>query len=365
MKKFLLIATILMSATITYAMDINVDSVTDVSYANFIKSLPYFHPGTLKAVNSYEKIRLKAKQAMEQVTLNFDGRFYLYPDTTSLDYNIDSAYVTIANGPFVVYAGKQRIKWGTGYFWNPSDNLQPAKNLFRTTEDLEGVFALRAEYSSDIVTSSLIILPTGAFGYGGIYGSFDGAVQLYKMIGTCDVYANYIYKPGAQSFGAAISWDAGFAVVNAEYDMKQVEAGTHYVFGDRDYSDSYSIGLSKMISDELSAVIEFYRNNNGSGNDTFETQIRTLGFAHGLSKVDYLAYTVNYVLDQKFGFGITGLHGLDDGTTLIFPSVSYVENQNYDIQLALLENLTRVGINEGTYSFNIYNTVELRINAYF
>jgi len=90
-----------------------------------------------------------------------------------------------------------------------------------------------------------------------------------------------------------------------------------------------------------------------------------MGFGMPLSKKDYLAYSLSYTWDNSIQLSLTGLHGLDDGTTYAFPSIAWVENQNYDIQLSLLQNLTQKGTREGTDSTPFYSETELRINAYF
>jgi hypothetical protein len=59
------------------------------------------------------------------------------------------------------------------------------------------------------------------------------------------------------------------------------------------------------------------------------------------------------------------MHGLDDGTFYLFPSVTYMENQNFDVMLSWLQNFTGAGVKEGNYSTPFYSAVELRINAYF
>jgi hypothetical protein len=315
-----------------------------------MKNSAYTDMGAPEAVDMFEKIRLKAKQSIDSVKFDFDARMYLYPQKETMDYTIDSAYFSVENGPFVLYAGKQRLKWGTGNFWNPSDNLQPSKNIFRTTEDLEGIFALRGEYSNNIVTPSVILIKDSDYSGGEAYKNLNGAVQLYSLISSCDVYLNYIYKTEGYSAGAALSWDAGFAVINLEgvFNRDTPEGGAL-----KDFKNGFTAGLTKIFSDELSAAAEYYRSNGISMPSA------------GLNKNDYLAYTASYIYDQKITFSVTGLNGPDDGTMYIFPCVSWMENQNFDAQISLLQNLTAKGNREGNNSTPFYSVVEIRINAYF
>lgn len=362
MKRFFLTAILMIITAAAFGMDFNVDARTDISYISFIKNDAYNSMAlslTPSAVNVYEKLRLKAKEQVDKVKFDFDARLYAYPGKTSFDFTIDSAYFSFENGPFVFYAGKQRIKWGTGYFWNPVDSLQPATpDIYRPTEDMEGIYAIRAEFSNDFIAPSLIIMPKPGIASQDAYKDFDLAIQLYKLVGTCDIFLNYIYDFDRQNAGAAISWDLGIFVLNAQAALKEI-------FGEKNFNTSFSAGVSETLTDNMLAVVEYYRNNGGMTNADYGVNVLAGVYGQGFGKKDYLAYMVSYTWNEKFSLSITGLHGLDDGTSFIFPAVSYVENSNYDIQLSLLENLSGKGLREGYYSIPVYNTVELRFNAYF
>ena len=366
MKKILITgAMALLVSSLAYGMDFNLDALTDMTYTSFMKNDGYNIMAehiTPQAAGAFEELRLKAKQQVDQVKFDFVGWIKGYPGRESVDYAIDSAYFSVENGPFVFYAGKQRIKWGTGLFWNPVDSLQPNPlDIYRPSEDLEGIYALRAELSNDIVTPSVIITPKPGAPYKGL----DAAIQLYKLVGTCDIFLNYIYDTDSQNIGAAISWDLGVFVLNGQAALKQVQGSSEYKLGNKGFDSSYMAGITKTISDELSVVAEYYRNSTGMSNNDYSSAISSRTIPVFLSKKDYLAYTASYTWNTKFSISFTGLHGLDDGTSFLFPAVSYVENTGYDAQLALLQNISANGVKEGIDTAPIYGTVELRFNAYF
>lgn len=367
MKRIVLIASLVCLAATAYAIDFSVEARTDLFYTSYKKNSAYEAMAatqTLTAVNVYEKLRLKAGAEAESVKFNFDGRVYVRPNDPVLEYAIDSLYFSYENGSFVLYAGKQRMKWGTGYFWNPTDNLQPAKNIFRTTEDLEGILALRAEYSNDIVTPSIIIIPAPLEGSSELGENFKAAVQLYKLLWTVDLYINFVRSYFESTSGVAISWDNGLFVLNAEACRKADSAHMwDFSWGGSKVID-FVVGASKTMGDFFLNV-EYYRKNSGISNSDYAYDILFYGIGEAMSKQNYLAYSANYTWDQKLGISITGMHGLDDGTSYIFPSLSWMENQNFDVQLSLLQNLTQEGVKEGNYSTPVYSTVELRLNAYF
>jgi hypothetical protein len=43
--------------------------------------------------------------------------------------------------------GKQRIAWGSGLAWNPTNRLEPPKNAFNTTLEQEGALAVRVDWA--------------------------------------------------------------------------------------------------------------------------------------------------------------------------------------------------------------------------
>ncbi len=369
MKKILMLIPAMILAAGVYAVDFNIEARTDLVYTSFIKNAAYWAMAdtalaegkTLTAVEAFEKLRLKAKAAADQVKFDFDARLYLWPWKNNIDYTIDSAYVSIEKGPFVIYAGKQRVKWGTGYFWNPSDNLQKPKNVFRSAEDLEGILAVRGEYSNDFITPSVMIIADAAAGSARFFDNADAAAQLYKLVGACDVYVNCVSKKDVESAGIALSLDAGLFVINAEA-VRKAPKGRMFDFNSDEYGPDGVIGVSKTIGDFLIAA-EYYRKNSGMSNGDFGAVV-SAGFP-GMSKKDYAAYTINYVWNESISISLTGMHGLDDGTSYLFPAIGFVENQSFDVQLSLLQNLTQPGMNEGNYSTPVYGAAELRINAYF
>jgi hypothetical protein len=48
---------------------------------------------------------------------------------------------------FGVRLGKQRIAWGSGLAWNPTNRLEPPKSAFNTTLEQEGALAARVDWS--------------------------------------------------------------------------------------------------------------------------------------------------------------------------------------------------------------------------
>jgi hypothetical protein len=58
-----------------------------------------------------------------------------------------------------VRLGKQRIAWGSGFAWNPTNRLEPPKNALNTTLEQEGALAARLDW---VPASSVSVVLVGA-----------------------------------------------------------------------------------------------------------------------------------------------------------------------------------------------------------
>jgi hypothetical protein len=53
--------------------------------------------------------------------------------------------------------GKQRIAWGSGFAWNPTNRIEPPKNALNTTLEQEGVLAARLDWNPAAWTSLVLV----------------------------------------------------------------------------------------------------------------------------------------------------------------------------------------------------------------
>lgn len=89
----------------------------------------------------------------------------------SLSFKVNELYADLNFGD-IVYArlGKQRLSWGAGFVFNPSDPINPPKNPMSTRTSLEGISALKAEILAEPVsfmTFAVIHDRLAETGYGG------------------------------------------------------------------------------------------------------------------------------------------------------------------------------------------------------
>jgi hypothetical protein len=64
------------------------------------------------------------------------------------DFGVREAYLQIGGVAGFVRAGKQRLTWGSGFAWNPTNRLEPPKNALNTSLEQKGVLAVRGDWSA-------------------------------------------------------------------------------------------------------------------------------------------------------------------------------------------------------------------------
>ncbi len=371
MKKNILLIILFLIIVSINAYDFNIDVEAGFFYNNYIKNEAYQFMAlqvTPYAFDSYQKLRIKLKESIDQIKLNFDARFYIKPNQSKFDYYIDSAYFSFENGPFVLYAGKQRIKWGVGYTWNPADYLQPSKNILDPLKDLEGFYAIRMEYSNDFITPSLIISPDPESADVEFRENFRFALQLYKLLGKVDLYINSIYQMNhIQTTGFAISYDVDFLVLNLEgAAVRNMQISPVYpAMNDSEtISWTYLIGFTKTIESKFFIAAEYYYNGRGFTNYEFIDYVGLYSIASLCMKKRYTSINLSWTWDDKWTFAIAGIYGLDDSMFLFYPRVEYIENSNFNFEIGLIENIADKN-KETYYSMPVYNILSLKLKAYF
>lgn len=379
--RVLLFMITLLSSTLE-AFNFNMDFETDLLYTRYRKNAFFLMnnmSNQLSPVSSFEEIRLKLEKEVEPIHFNINTRFYIRPQTSSVDYVIDNAYFSIMQGPFITYVGKQRIKWGVGYAWNPSDLLQPTKDIFDPTRYLEGIYAVRMEYSNDFITPSIIISPEPQNNDDHLSRNIKLACQLYKLVGTADVFLNSIYLDNQfLTLGGAVSWDMGICVLNLEGAGIQYKNKNLNILRALDQEDSkkikfnYLAGLAKSMGSEFFLTLEYYRNEWGLTNPQFNqlwnTMIQNPENVHFIfygMKKDYMSFDLSYTWQETMTFDIATLLGLNDNSLVVYPRITYLVNSNFDVTLGVFENLSKQQNGEGYEVIPIIDSVELRIKAYF
>ena len=96
----------------------------------------------------------------DRLTLQAEPRLFFDPISENIDVAFNELYVRYGiSAAFYVTFGKERINWGTGTVWNPSNPFLQ-KDPFRLDNRLEGVFLTNLEYIFPRLTLNLLFSPS-------------------------------------------------------------------------------------------------------------------------------------------------------------------------------------------------------------
>jgi hypothetical protein len=198
---------------------------------------------------------------------NIHNRLYScwQPQDKPFKFMVLETYWDYAPGEqFLLRIGKQRVAWGTGYAWNPTDMLEPAKNPFRPQQEKEGILACK----SDLLLGnfSLTVLS--------LYNDFFKRIELGAKLGL--ILASYEFSLSVHQVPFR-SPSFGFDFVGF---ISRLELhGELALLRDRNYSfwlplpyslsrNSYTfkalLGSMYTLTPQVMLVVEYYHNESGS-----------------------------------------------------------------------------------------------------
>ena len=228
------------------------------------------------------------------------------------------AFSTLYAGPAEVRVGRQRIAWGTGFAWNPTDILNPFNPGAIELGERAGVDAAYASIALGAVSRLELVAAVGeslsqtsyAARFGANYREFDlsamGALLDEDWVIGGD-FAGYLRSAGVRGEAAyAFKADGSRylrAILNADY--------------------SFEVGLY--------ALMECYYNGQGARDKTqYDIEALLRGETFSLARW-YAATSVGGGLSPLWGGALYALVNLDDKSALLGPSVTYSLAENLEI----------------------------------
>jgi hypothetical protein len=238
----------------------------------------------------------------------------------SLNHFIDRLYFRygFTNGNLII--GRQRISWGTGRIWNPTDLFNPINPANFSKIEKDG---------ADAVSLKLI------------FGSFTDLHIVY----------NPLEKINDSNFGARFrtnfnEYDISFMggrfdniyVAGFDFAGNLFDAGIRgegiYTFEDENYF-KYILGCDYQFTPELYALIEYHFNGAGKSKKS-EYQLLKLirGDILNLNR-NYLSASVSYLLTPLFNLSVSNTLNLKDKSGYLVLLGNYSLNENFDITAGL------------------------------
>jgi hypothetical protein len=251
-------------------------------------------------------------------------------------------------------AGKQVLKWGTGYFWNPTDLINIEHRSFTNTSALlQGVFGLR----SDVVFSPNWHLYTflnlngieadatdAAFAARSefLVGSVEFAVSSWLRYGKPVVFGADLTMPLFWSLNLTSEASFSWGDVQPKYSLS---TGPYNL--DNQLVAKVDVGLSRSfdafdISNRVNVSIEAFYNSAGYSQDMLQVpgfvptyfQSGSYGQFYGAAFVTINSFGLN-----NMSLTVSGLANFSDlsGTALV--GLSYAPVNNFTLSLQVGSNL--------------------------
>jgi len=234
------------------------------------------------------------------------------------------AFTTFYFGNAELTLGRQRIAWGTGFAWNPTDLFNPFNPAAIELEEKSGVDAVYLA----IPFGSLSRLEA-AFAPGRKRLKSSAAVRFSSNLGDYDfsIMAGEFQKD--RVIGGDFSGYIGGAGFRGEFAYTWSDRGSNFVRAilNADYS----------FPNDYYAFIEFYFNGQGTSNKKdyllFIDDLLS-GQIFNLAK-HYFAASVIKSVTPLLGLNIYGIFNLNDKSYLIGPALTYSLATNLEIAASI------------------------------
>ncbi|OGC11327.1 hypothetical protein A3K48_02275 [candidate division WOR-1 bacterium RIFOXYA12_FULL_52_29] len=277
------------------------------------------------------RLRLRIDNKLsDSLALRLEPRYYLLLNSSNLplvgatgldQLTWDRAYLKYYSSLCNLTAGKQRIAWGSGYIWNPTDIFNPFVLSFAVKEEDESnVEAIRCEAPLGPAASLDLYATSGP--------SAKKGGRVKNTVGLFDLAVSYVdFGSGDQGGFDAVGELLGLGV-RSELAFKRPVGATHYiqsVWG-CDYTLESGIGLN----------LEYFFNGFGkkSSADYDWTALRN-GTISQLA-INYLFLSANKTLDELTGIRVSLLTNLDDRSFIFYPALTRSLREELDLNLEAL-----------------------------
>lgn len=237
----------------------------------------------------------------------------------------DRSYLKFVLPAADITAGKQRIAWGTGYIWNPTDVFDPFEYKFAVSEEeRRGVDAVRVEIPLGAASKVEGVVLTG-----NPWDKLKKGLKLKTNINASDFSLSYIYL-GDNNFqlgydNAGELWGLG---VHSEAALVFPPGTTNYLRA--------VLGWDYTFENGLGIGMEYYYNGAGK-QDKADYDWAGL-FAGNLTQLgkDYVYIGLSKLLDELTQVRLTFMANAGDMSYIIYPYYSRNIIENVDLNLEAL-----------------------------
>ena len=182
---------------------------------------------------------------------------------------INQAYIDYSlTQDSLLRVGRQKISWGSGMAWNPTNYIGADKNRADLTTGFPGVDAIDYQFNRGDFSATLALKPTES------WEQWGRALKVQWAIPHCDLAFSLFQQGSSNAFGADVAATVGEYTVYSELALRT--GSQFYVSGsgetpalqtrsvDRHYLHGV-LGMNRIFADNLMMQLEYYYNEEGWG----------------------------------------------------------------------------------------------------
>ena len=233
------------------------------------------------------------------------------------------ANISLYTDALQLTAGRQRIAWGTGFVWNPTDLLHPINPTSIERDEESGIDALYAVVPLGPLSQ---IESVWAIGRTPLQSSYASRVSF--NVGDYDIAFLGGYFRETWVLGGDLAGYLGGAGLRAEWAVQLPETGPAQLRSTINADYNFAAGYY--------TVIELHYNGPGSSNsDNYDLSSLLSGTVFNLAEL-YSSMIVSKSLSSLTSVSLYSLVNFNDGSGLVGPALSWSALQNLELSLECL-----------------------------
>jgi hypothetical protein len=234
-----------------------------------------------------------------------------------------------------IILGRQRISWGTGRIWNPTDLFNPINPASFDKVEKDGADALSVKYYIGSFTDlQLVYNPRRA--------------RLQRNGADAPDSSNYgaRFRTNVEEFDLSImaGWFDRRVVLGGDFAGNLLGAGVrgefiHMLESDANPGDGYArfiLGADYQLTSKLYGVIEYLHNGEGADHPSRYELVRLfMGEILNVSR-DYLSLGANYLLHPLVNGAFGATANLNDGSGFFTATATWSSSDNSALSAGML-----------------------------
>ena len=327
--------------------------------------------GTLDRNTGTLKLNAKVTQGIASLNLRADAEARRDNVSSERIRRFDEAYASFKPDPgFTLDIGKQALKWGKGYAWNPVGFVERPKDPNDVELAREGYTMVAADFIRNFsddggglrtVAFTPVLLPVGTrtnHDFGEPHHT-NAAAKLYLLYHDTDIDFTWL-GGGSRTprFGIDFSRNLSSALeIHGEwarvrdFEQRRIDAAGKVTAATRD-ATSYLLGLRYLTERDTTWIAEYYRNGTGytesrladfhrlvdSGNAALLNKARQISPSYGRANAGERYLYLRVSLKEPFDIvyftpSATLIANLDDHSWSLTPELLYTGITNLDLRL--------------------------------